>query len=191
MATKTCPKCGRLVPAIASRCDGCGFGTETKITGSDVAEYLMAKYGPVKLFFASIGALVILAYAGWILAMVTGLYGPPDSPAVIAPASAAPATAPAAAASPSDEWLPLASHIWTGVKVYNGMGADKGYGFEVLGGNEHYTTRWGETIRGMKVLYPDGSIEWKDRNALIEKPYLFVRADDPALAAMQWQIFDE
>lgn len=106
--------------------------------------------------------------------------------------SAAPATdAPPAAATPrpatSGAWRPLSGNIYAGVKMYYGQGEDKTLAFTVLGGNEGCDNI--PSGRGLYVEYPDGGREWKDRAAMIESPYNFIRADDPALKTTEWYTF--
>jgi len=87
----------------------------------------------------------------------------------------------------NDEWLELGGHIWTGVKVY--YGDAKTYGFEILGGSESCSTL--ASGRGIRVKYPDGTVEWKDRSALINSGLYFVQADDPALKLEEWEEFND
>jgi len=78
--------------------------------------------------------------------------------------------------------------IWAGVKVYYGKGIQKTYGFTILGGSEDCPSM--PSKRGLKVLYPDGTEEWKDRNNILESGIFFVRDDDPATKARDWYEFD-
>jgi hypothetical protein len=87
-----------------------------------------------------------------------------------------------------DGYLPASSHLWTGAKIY--FGEQRTYIFEVLGGNENYVSPSGDKIRGLKVRYPNGNEEWKDRNALISGNQYWVKADDPALKEERWEEFD-
>ena len=84
-------------------------------------------------------------------------------------------------------WLSLSSHIYAGVKVY--YGDAKTYGFEVLGGSESCSSL--ESGRGIKVRYDDGTVEWKDRRALITSGNYFVKASDPALDKEEWYTFSD
>jgi len=94
------------------------------------------------------------------------------------------AVAPAADA----DWVRASGNLWAGAKLY--YGADRRYVAEVLGGNERYTDPLtGRTFRGLKVQYPDGHAEWKERNVVISGPW-FVKADDPALAAERWETLE-
>ena len=79
-------------------------------------------------------------------------------------------------------YTPLAGHIFTGVKVYYGV--NKAYGFEILGGSENCSLT--PSGRGLYVLMPNGSREWKDRLYLINSGIYFVKNDDPALLKMVW-----
>ncbi len=65
---------------------------------------------------------------------------------------------------PVERWIPIGGRIWTGLKVYYGTGNEKAYGFEVLGGSENCPSM--ASGRGVKVLFPSGSEEWKDRDYL-------------------------
>ena len=86
-------------------------------------------------------------------------------------------------------WYRLSSHIWPGVKLYTGIGPNKGYVAEIVDFDDHHREiDFDGTIRefrGIRLLYPSGELEWKDRSAFIRKPYLFVRMDDPALPSFQ------
>jgi hypothetical protein len=88
----------------------------------------------------------------------------------------------------SDGYLPASAHLWTGVKIY--FGEQRTYVFDVMGGNENYVGPSGDKIRGLKVRYPNGNEEWKDRNALIGSDQYWVKAEDPALKAERWEEFD-
>lgn len=83
-----------------------------------------------------------------------------------------------------ERWIPIGGRIWTGLKVYYGTGSEKAYGFEVLGGSENCLSM--PSGRGVKVLFPSGSEEWKDRDYLISSGLFFALESDPALSAMQW-----
>jgi hypothetical protein len=84
-------------------------------------------------------------------------------------------------------WLSLSSHIYAGVRVY--YGDSKTYGFEVLGGSEDCASL--ESGRGIKVRYEDGTVEWKDRRALITSDIYYVKASDPALDEEDWVVFSD
>jgi hypothetical protein len=45
--------------------------------------------------------------------------------------------------------------------------------------------------RGIKVRYPDNTEEWKDRMAILTSGNFFVRADDPAVKALEWYVFND
>ena len=85
----------------------------------------------------------------------------------------------------ADGYIPASSNLWSGVKLYNGDA--RSYAFEVLGGNENYQTASGASIRGVKVRYPSGSEEWKDRSYITGSDDYWVKSDDPALKAQKWQ----
>jgi hypothetical protein len=82
------------------------------------------------------------------------------------------------------QYLPLLTHLFTGVKIYYGLGANKAYGFEAIGGSESCSLM--PSGRGVLVRYPDGTQEWKDRRYLIESGLYFVRADDPNATSWDW-----
>lgn len=88
----------------------------------------------------------------------------------------------------SSGYVPIGGRIWTGEKVYYGNGSNKAYGFEVLGGSENCSSM--PSGRGVKVRFPSGSEEWKDRDYLISSGLFFVLGNDPALSAMQWYEYD-
>jgi hypothetical protein len=79
--------------------------------------------------------------------------------------------------------------IWAGVKVYYGRGAQKTYGFVILGGSDECKSM--PSGRGIKVRYPDSTEEWKDRMAILESGIFFVLADDPAAKAHDWYVFND
>jgi len=87
---------------------------------------------------------------------------------------------------PTDDqtWMPLLAHVYSGVKMYYGAGEEKAYGFEILGGNDNCPSM--PSGRGLYVQYEDGTLEWKDRQAMVQSPYNFVRRDDPALEKIEW-----
>lgn len=89
---------------------------------------------------------------------------------------------------PPSPWRPLSGNIWSGVKTYYGPGHR--YVGEILGGNSDYVDPMtGQKIRGVKIRYPSGSEEWKDRDAIIQDARWQVNANDPALDAMLWHEF--
>jgi hypothetical protein len=80
------------------------------------------------------------------------------------------------------------SNLWAGVELYFGPG--KMYVGKVLGGNEKYTDPvTGRTFRGLKLQMKSGSIEWKDRDAVISGDW-YVKESDPALARKDWKIYE-
>lgn len=81
--------------------------------------------------------------------------------------------------------------IWAGVKLYTGSGAEKAYVGEVLGGNDrHLDPLTGRTFRGVKIRYPNGTEEWKDRDSILQADSWRVRADDPAIKESRWQVLE-
>jgi len=80
-------------------------------------------------------------------------------------------------------WKKAGGNLWAGVMLY--YGPSRMVVGTVLGGNERYRSPSGDTFRGLKIRYPSGSEEWKDRNAVNLGPW-YIRCDDPALARMEW-----
>ena len=87
-----------------------------------------------------------------------------------------------------DGYVHVRSHLWSGVKLY--YGPSRNYVFEVVGGNDNYKNLSGVTMRGLKVRYPNGNEEWKDRNYIISGSNYWVKVDDPALQAERWQTLE-
>ena len=87
--------------------------------------------------------------------------------------------------TPHPNYVSLLGSIYSGVKVY--YGANKAYGFVILGGVDDCS--YFPSGGGIKVLYPNGSEEWKDRWYLVSSGIFFVREDDPALDRMDWYIY--
>lgn len=83
---------------------------------------------------------------------------------------------------PTSEFSPIVGRIWTGVKVYYGV--NKAYGFQILGGSDNCLSM--PSGRGLYVLMPDGSKEWKDRNYIVFSGIYYVRKDDPASEKIVW-----
>ncbi|HEX2696483.1 MAG TPA: hypothetical protein VHM28_02170 [Anaerolineales bacterium] len=86
-------------------------------------------------------------------------------------------------------YLPLLGRIWSGVKVYYGTLSEKAYGFEIIGGSEDCPSM--PSGRGVKVKYPNGKEEWKDRTYLISSGLFFVKSDDPALSKLDWYVYND
>jgi hypothetical protein len=80
-------------------------------------------------------------------------------------------------------WNRASSHIFTGVKLY--YGPKKFYVGEVLGGAENYVSPEGTKFRGVKLRMASGSVEWKDRNAIISGDW-YVESNDPAIKRGVW-----
>ena len=82
-------------------------------------------------------------------------------------------------------YMKASGNLWTGVQLY--FGPAKMYVGEVLGGNENYTDPdTGQTFRGVKLRMKSGSMEWKDRNAIISGDW-YVKESDPAITRKEWQ----
>lgn len=89
--------------------------------------------------------------------------------------------------TPSPRYVPLIGKIWLGVKVYFGVGSEKAYGFEILGGSEDCPSL--PSGRGIRVLYLDGTEEWKDREYLVNSGIFFVLDNDPAISKQEWFVY--
>jgi ribosomal protein L34E len=82
-------------------------------------------------------------------------------------------------------WVPVLGNIRPGVKVYLGPGP-KTYWAEVVDIEEHHKMLLPDgtikEFRGIRVRFPNGSIEWKDLDWLINQSHgqFFIREDDPA-----------
>lgn len=63
-------------------------------------------------------------------------------------------------------WAQATGHLWEGTKLY--FGAGHGYVGQIIEMNDNYTDPLtGSSFRGLKLRYPDGNEEWKDRDAII------------------------
>ncbi len=89
--------------------------------------------------------------------------------------------------TPLPNFVPILGKIWTGVQVYYGKGASKAYGFEIRGGSEHCPSL--PSGRGLRVRYPNGTEEWKDRDYIVGSGLFFVVAGDPAIDKMEWYVY--
>lgn len=126
----------------------------------------------------AIGAAVVaIAVAFWISTLET------PAPAVAEKAPAAETNETVAAAEP---WIPAASNIWTGVKLY--YGPKKMKVGEVLGGSDGLIKAGDTKIKGVLVKMANGESEWKSREAIVTGAW-YVRTDDPALKAMHWKLY--
>jgi hypothetical protein len=94
-----------------------------------------------------------------------------------------PSVTPRPSASPSP-YMPLLGHLFVDAKIYYGTGATKALGFTVVGGSSRCHIM--PSGKGVLVRYPNGTLEWKDRGALIESGLYFVRRDDPAATSFLW-----
>lgn len=87
------------------------------------------------------------------------------------------------------EFVPAGSNLWTGVTVYT---RDKAFAFRVLGGNDSHVFPNGMTARGIKVILPDGSTTWRNRDSIAKtEEHWLVKSDDPALSIQQWDVINE
>jgi hypothetical protein len=145
-------------------------------------------------------AVICLVTLAWIFAVCRGggqtseaqkEPSPPETPkfAVSPQKAASPSISSIPAASRGGSgWRPALAHLWTGVKLCDSNSHE--FVFEVLGGSEKYLAPDGRRIRGLKVRYPDGTIEWKDRDWIVDSGQFVVRANDPALARQSWQEYE-
>lgn len=72
-------------------------------------------------------------------------------------------------------------NFWSGVKLYQNSTCSEPFA-TVLGGNDRHQFADG-VKRGVKVQYPNGSEEWKEREAMAR---FYVKGDDPAIESKQW-----
>jgi len=147
----------------------------------------MTKNSSLKKFIrlmvvGALGAACLLCY---LAGRVAGVFSEP-TPTVTATYlptwTPAPSRTPRPAASQpaqGDGYAPLFGKIYTGVKVY--FGDKKAYAFTVVGVSECAGMPSGN---GVRVRYEDGTLEWKDREALLTGPY-YVAAGDPAASARE------
>lgn len=150
-------------------------GLAAAISGSKSASYTMP-YGEVTLSRETYN----LGYG--LKLQIQAAVGAAAAPTVAAAPTRTPAPTPTPKPKPV-EYDDMLANIWTGVKVYYGNGAEKAYGFEILGGGE---CSFGT---GVFVEYEDGTREWKSREALLYGPF-YVRADDPATSAWEWYEYE-
>ena len=94
---------------------------------------------------------------------------------------------PSSGEPPESQFIPIIGNIWTGVQVYYGSGSNIAYGFEILGGSENCPAL--PSGRGVKVRYPDGAEEWKDRDYLILSGLFYILANDPAISGGEWFVY--
>lgn len=89
----------------------------------------------------------------------------------------------------SPQYVSMLGAIWRGVKVYYGTGEKKSYAFQILGGSEDCSSI--PSGRGIKVLYEDGTVEWKDRQYILTSGIFFVVKGDPAIDAIEWEEYSD
>lgn len=84
-----------------------------------------------------------------------------------------------------DGYIEASGNLWSGVTVYS---RDKKPLFMVIGGNDTHRFSDGPA-RAIQVITTGQSTSWKKRDDLIKAhDYYFVKSDDPALAAKQWEV---
>jgi hypothetical protein len=137
------------------------------------------------MWYLAIGVVVFLAYVSGSGGNSTPAPSPPA--AFPNPSTAVQQSRTASDRQVSEEWVSPSGQIWTGVRLY--YGPSKTYVGEVLGGNDRLVTATGEVIRGLKLRMASGSVEWKDRRAVISGPW-YMRRNDPAVARKVWEVFD-
>lgn len=94
------------------------------------------------------------------------------------------AEAKADAEAKQNQWVRAPGNIYVGVKMYYGIGNEKMYVGQVLASNDkHYDSYTGKSFRGVQLQMASGSIEWKDRDAMIANGQWYVKENDPALQA--------
>jgi hypothetical protein len=86
----------------------------------------------------------------------------------------------------SSGYVSLLGHIYSGVEVY--YGANKAYGFQILGGVDDCS--YFPSGQGIRVQYPDGTEEWKDREYLVSSGLFYIKDNDPAVDRMEWYIYN-
>ncbi|TGE34254.1 hypothetical protein [Desulfosporosinus sp. Sb-LF] len=79
------------------------------------------------------------------------------------------------------EWKLARGYLSIGVKLYYGSGENKMYVGQILDMEEkHYDPNIGKTFRAVKLKMYGGSVEWKDRTAILTGDW-YIRSDDTAL----------
>ena len=123
---------------------------------------------------------------------ITPSFTSQETPSTIATSTFTDTALPASTFTPQPTgptYAPLLGRIWSGVKVYYGLLPEKAYGFEIVGGSEDCPSM--PSGRGVKVKFPNGKEEWKDRLYLVSSGLYFVTPDDPALSRLDWRIYSD
>lgn len=83
-------------------------------------------------------------------------------------------------------WVSAWGNLWTGVTLY--FGPERTVVGKVLGGSDGEINLGGIRTKGVLIEMPDGNQEWKSRKAIAMGDW-FIRRNDPALAQMNWTIY--
>ena len=182
-----CPKCNFQNNDNSTECSNCGI-IFSKYERHQINKNNESKNPPTKPSVQknnnstkSKPSAIVIVGGGFILfcvfiAIFGEMIGLKKSP----PSTATVLTNTTTANQNQSEWLPAASNIWQGVKLYSGNGHNKAYVGQVIAWSESYTIPGtGEKIRAIQIQMHDSSIEWKDRGYIIRNT--FVKRDDPAL----------
>lgn len=79
-------------------------------------------------------------------------------------------------------WIEAAGNIYIGVKLFSVTEGGSIYVGKVVDIDfRHYSPYTGNTFSGIQLEMPDGTYEWKDRNALLANWPIFIKSDDPFL----------
>lgn len=79
-------------------------------------------------------------------------------------------------------WIEAAGNIYIGVKLYSVTEGGSMYVGKVVDIDpKHYDVYTGNTFNGIQLEMPDGSFEWKDREALLFDWPIFIKSNDPCL----------
>lgn len=160
MITKTCPQCGKAIPEYADKCKYCDYRfAAPPVTESRKPRLTARDFVTGKYSFVLLIVIAVLVFIAWYAIVNVGNQEEKQS-----------------------AWLPLSGNVYTNVGVF--MGNDKTLQFKILGGNDECSFG-----RGVLVQYPDGTTEWKNRNAMISNPSLYVFRDDPALSIQAWEVY--
>ncbi len=157
-----CHECGKEISSQADKCPHCGA-----MGKSQALIYGWA--------FVILALILLYAFGGNVLDRLLST----PTVTVSRDSSDHPPKKPSSE-SKASEWIPAAAHVWKGVKLYYGKGADKTYMGEVVDWDENYQVPYtNEKIRAVLVRMNNGALEWKDRKKVIWA--CFIKSNDPAL----------
>lgn len=77
------------------------------------------------------------------------------------------------------EYIRAVGFLYDNVKLYNGNGDKKNYVGKIVCFNDSLDDGYGNKFKAVKVEYPDGSQEWKKRDALLN--WAWIEKDDAAI----------